>query len=87
MKIIVSKNCGPTMFFDALLECLLIGEEDETGKYILGFCFPIVPAATGRPPRKQSGDGEVDELGRQVAGTGAGLQSALPSQQKNERKK
>ena len=75
------------MFFRALLECLLVSEEDETRKYILGFCFPIVLAATGRPPRKQGGDGEVDELGRQVAGTGAGLQSALPSQQKNEKKR
>ena len=56
MEIIVSKNCGPTMFFRALLECLLVGEEDETGKYILGFCFPIVPAATGRSPRKAGGD-------------------------------
>ena len=64
-KIIVSKNCGPTTFFRALLECLLVSEEDETRKYILGFCFPIVPAATGRPPREQGWRKRADELGRQ----------------------
>ena len=56
MENIVSKNCGPTTFFRDLLECLLIGEGNETGKYILEFCFPIVPADTGRSPREAGGD-------------------------------
>ena len=62
MEIIVSKNCGPTMFFRDLLECLLVSEGNETGKYILGLCFPMGPAATGRPPRKQGVEEEVSEL-------------------------
>ena len=69
MEIIVSKNCGSTMFFRDLLECLLIGEGNETGKYILGFCFPIVSADTGRPPwEPEGGGGGADELGRKAVG-------------------
>ena len=67
-KIIVSKNCGPTTFFRDLLECLLIGRRDGTGKYISGLCFPIGLADTGRPPREQGGGGGADELGRQEGG-------------------
>ena len=66
MEVIVSKNCGPTMFFRALLECLLVSEEDGTRKYIFSLCFPIVPAATGRPPRGRV-EMKSDELGRQAA--------------------
>ena len=88
MKFIVSKNCGPATFFRDLLECLLIGEGDGTGKYILGFCFPIGLAATGRPPREPGGGGGADELGGQEGGGhGAGPQGALLSQQGNERKR
>ena len=47
---------------------LLIGEGNETGKYIFGLCFPMVPADTGRPPREQGGGGGADELGRQAEG-------------------
>ena len=67
MEIIVSKNCGPTTFFRAILKYLLISEENETEKYIFGLCFPMVPAATGRPPRKRDGGRgkRADELGRQ----------------------
>ena len=71
-----------TTFFRGLLECLLVDEGDETGKYISGLCFPIGFADTGRPHREP----EVgraswnDELGRQ-AGTGVGPQGALLSQQ------
>ena len=74
------------MFFRDLLECLLVSEEDETRKYILGFCFPIVPADTGRPPREQGGD-EKRRAGPAAAGTDAGPQGALLSQQKYERKR
>ena len=63
MEIIVSKNCGPTIFFRDLLECLLVSEGDEIGKYIFGLCFPIGLAGTGRPPRELGGGGGVDELG------------------------
>ena len=52
MKIIVSKNCGRIVLFRDLLECLLVDEGNETGKYIFGLCFPIGPADTGRPPRE-----------------------------------
>ena len=89
MKFIVGKNCGRIAFFRDLLECLLIGEGNETGKYIFGLCFPMGPAATGRPHREpemgqQAG---ADELGKQaVAGIGAGPQGALLSQQRDERK-
>ena len=55
MEIIVSKNCGPATFFRDPLEYLLIGEGNETGKYIFGLCFPMDPTATGRPPREQGG--------------------------------
>ena len=65
MKIIANKNCGRIVFFRSPLECLLIGEGDETGKYIFGLCFPMVPPYTGRPPREQGGGGGADELGRQ----------------------
>lgn len=67
IKIIVSKNCGPTTFFRNLLECLPVNEGDETGKYIFGLCFPMVPADMGRPPRKTGGGRgkRADELGRQ----------------------
>ena len=51
MEIIVSKNCGRTTFFRDPLECLLIGEGNETGKHIFGLCFPMGPADTGRPHR------------------------------------
>ena len=69
MEIIVSKNCGPTMFFRDLLECLLVDRRDGTGRYISGLCFPMVPADTGRPPREpEGGGGGVDELGRQEGG-------------------
>ena len=74
----------PTSFFRDLLECLLIGEGDETGGYILGFCFPIGLADTGRPPREQGGGGGADELGRQETSINAGPQGALLSQQKME---
>ena len=59
-----------TSFFRALLECLLVSEEDETGKYILMFCFPIVSTVTGRPPR-EAGGGEKRRTDRQAASTGA----------------
>ena len=80
MKIIVGKNCGPTMFFRDLLECLLVGEGDETGRYIFGLCFPMVPADTGRPPRERGSGEGADELGRWAGSTKAGPQSALLSQ-------
>ena len=54
-EIIVSKNCGRIVFFRDPLEYLLISEGNETGKYIFGFCFPMDPADTGRPPREQGG--------------------------------
>lgn len=38
--------------FRDLLECLLISEGDETGKYIFGLCFPMGLADTGRPHRE-----------------------------------
>ena len=84
MKIIVSKNCGRIAFFHGPLECLLIGEGNETGKYIFGLCFPMGLADTGRPPREPGGGGGADELGRQAAGTRAGPQGALLSQQRDE---
>ena len=88
MEIIVSKNCGPAMFFRDLLECLLVGEGDEIGRYILGLCFPMVLADTGRPPREpEGGGGGADELGRQETGTVAGPQGALLSQKGDERKR
>ena len=68
-------------FFHRAFECLLISEGNETGKYIFGLCFPIVPADTGRPPR-EPGVGQragADELDRQVADTNAGPQGALLS--------
>ena len=68
MKFIVGKNCGPTTLFRDLLECLLVDEGDETGKYIFGLCFPIGLADTGRPPRELGGGGGADELGRWEAG-------------------
>lgn len=87
MEIIVSKNCGPAMFFRDLLEYLLVGRRDETGKYIFGLCFTIGPADTGRPPREpEGGGGGADELGRQEGGTVAGPQGTLLSQQKMEGK-
>ena len=88
MEIIVSKNCGPTTLFRDLLECLLVGEGNETGRYILGFCFPIGLADTGRPPREpEGGGGGADELGRQETSINAGPQGALLSQQRDEKKK
>ena len=85
MEIIVSKNCGPATFFRDLSECLLIGEGNETGRYISGLCFPMGPADTGRPPREpEGGGGGAYELGGQEAGTIAGPQGALLSQQKME---
>ena len=45
------------MFFRDLLECLLVSEGNGAGKYIFGFCFPMVPADTGRPPREPEGGG------------------------------
>ena len=66
MEFIVDKNCGPTAFFRDPLECLLVDEGDETGRYIFGLCFPMGPADTGRPPREQGGGGGADELGRQA---------------------
>ena len=55
-------------FFRDLLECLLIGEGNETGKYIFGLCFPMGPADTGRPPREPEVGRRAgtDELGRQA---------------------
>ena len=81
MKIIVGKNCGRIVFFRDLLECLLIGEGNETEKYIFGLCFPMGLADTGRPHREQSGRrARVDELGRQEAGgSRVGPQGALLS--------
>ena len=79
MEFIVGKNCGRIVFFRDLLECLLVSEGDETGRYILGFCFTIGLADTGRPPREQGGGGGADELGRQEGGIGAGPQGALLS--------
>ena len=73
---IASKNCGPTAFFRDLLECLLVGEGDETGKYIFGLCFPMVPPYTGRPPRKKGGD-EKRRAGTEGEGMRAGPQGAL----------
>ena len=71
-EIIVSKNCGRIVFFRDLLECLLIGEGNETGKYIFDLCFPMGLADTGRPPREQGGPASWnDERGRQEAGAGA----------------
>ena len=88
MEIIVSKNCGPTMFFRDLLECLLISEGDETGKYILGLCFTIGLADTGRPPREPEGGGRgADELGGQETSINAGPRGALLSQKGDERKR
>ena len=77
----MSKKCGPTMFFRDLLECLFISEGNETGKYILGLCFPMGPADTGRPPREAGGvrSKRADELGRQAASMEAGPQGALLS--------
>ena len=59
-----------TPFFHRAFECLLVSEEDETGKYIFGLCFPIGPAATGRPHREPEAGrrARTDELGRQAAG-------------------
>ena len=62
----MSKNCGRTAFFRDLLECLLVDEGNETGKYIFGLCFPMGPAGTGRPHREPGGGGGADELGRQA---------------------
>ena len=64
-------------FFRDLLECLLVNEGDEIGRYISGFCFPIGLADTGRPPREQvvveertswvgSGRRQVRKLARRV---------------------
>ena len=70
MKIIVSKNCGRIVFFRDLLECLLIGEGNETGKYIFDLCFPMGLADTGRPHREP-------EVGRRAGTTsGAGRKRA-----------
>ena len=80
MEIIVSKNCGPATFFRDLLECLLVDEGDGTGRYIFGLCFPMGPAATGRPPREpEGGGGGADELGGQETSTVAGPQGVLLS--------
>ena len=84
IEFIVGKNCGPTTLFRDLLECLLVDEENETGRYIFSLCFPIGLADTGRPPREQGGGGGADELGRQETSINAGPQGALPSQQKME---
>ena len=79
------QNCGRIAFFRDPLECLLIGEGNEAGKYIFGLCFPIGPADTGRPLREP-------EVGRQAgaeqagAGARAGPRGALLSQQEDERK-
>ena len=76
------------MLFRDLLECLLVDEGNETGRYIFGLCFPIGLADTGRPPREpEGGGGGADELGRQETGTVAGPQGALLSQQGDGRKK
>ena len=61
------------------MECLLVDEGDETGKYIFGLCFPIGPTDTGRPPREPGGGGGADELGRQEEGIGVGPQGVLLS--------
>ena len=87
MEIIVSKNCGPATFFRDLLECLLVGEGNETGRYISGLCFPMGPPYTGRPPREQGGGGGADELGKQETSINAGPQGALLSQQGDGRKR
>ena len=77
-KFIVGKNCGPATFFRDLLECLLIGRRDGTGKYIFGLCFPMVPADTGRPPRELGGGEKwTSWVGRREAGTVAGPQGVL----------
>ena len=68
MEIIVGKKIAATAFFRDLLECLLVGEGNETGRYIFGLCFPIGLADTGRPPREPEGGGGVDELGGKAAG-------------------
>lgn len=47
----------------------------KRGKYIFDLCFPMVPAATGRPPREPEGGGGADELGRQAGQTDDGLWS------------
>ena len=76
------------MLFRDLLECLLVDEGNETGRYIFGLCFPIGLADTGRPPREpEGGGGGADELGRQEIGTVAGPQGALLSQQGDGRKR
>ena len=49
----------PRPFFHRAFECLLINEEDETGKYIFGLCFPIGLADTGRRIGNRV-EGEVD---------------------------
>ena len=87
IEFIVGKNCGPTTLFRDLLECLLVDEENETGRYIFSLCFPIGLADTGRPPREQGGGGGADELGRQETSINAGPQGALLSQQRDEKKK
>lgn len=81
MGFIVSKKLRPRPFFHRTLECLLISEGNETGKYILGLCFPMGPADTGRPPREAGGvrSKRADELGRQAASMEAGPQGALLS--------
>lgn len=47
---------------------LLIGEGNETGKYIFDLCFLIGLADTGRPHREPGGGEGADELDRQEAG-------------------
>ena len=79
MENIVSKNCGPATFFRDLLECLLIGEENEIGKHIFGLCFPMGPADTGRPPREPEGGEGDGKAGTAGEGTKASPQSALLS--------
>ena len=62
----MSKNCGRIVFFRDLLEYLLVGEGDGTGKHIFGLCFPMGLADTGRPHREPEVGGRAgaDELGR-----------------------
>lgn len=49
-----------TTFFRDLLECLLIGEGNETGRYIFGLCFPMVPPYAGWPHREPEAGGRAE---------------------------
>lgn len=42
-------------FFHRTFEYLPVNEGNGAGRYILGFCFLIGLAATGRPPREAGG--------------------------------